>query len=224
MILKSAAKSVASSVSMQTIVLDGAKPGAILEAARLLQAGQLLAFPTDTLYGVGAAVTDEDAIRRLFEVKERPLDKGIPILLAGAGDVDQVAGDIPDLARDLMTRFWPGPLTIIVPRRAGLPSVLAPGDSVAVRAPDHELARAFISAAGGAVAATSANLSGQPPALDASQAMEALGGRIAAVLDGGRVHVGQASTIVDCTVIPPRIIRQGPIPAATLMSAVKSES
>lgn len=209
---------------METTVLSATAPDAIEKAAALLIAGELVAFPTDTLYGVGAAVHDEDAVRRLYRVKERPLAKGIPILLARAWDVDQVAVDIPIPARSLMDRFWPGPLTLIVPRRTSLPSVLAPGHTIAVRIPDHDLARHFIGACGGAIAATSANLSGQSPSLTASEALSALGGRIAAVLDGGPVHVGRASTIIDCTVMPPVVVRQGPIPADVLRDSAVSGS
>jgi L-threonylcarbamoyladenylate synthase len=212
------------SAIMKTITLDAGAPGAVEQAASLLMAGELIAFPTDTLYGVGSSVADGRAIQGLFEAKERSLDKGIPILLAGAEDVDKVATDVPEIARAFMARYWPGPLTIIVPRRAGLPAILAPGAAVAVRVPDHPVARHFIGAAGGAVAATSANLSGRRPALNAAEALAALDGRIAAVLDGGPVHVGQASTIVDCTASPPRIIRQGPIPAQALGELVTSKA
>jgi L-threonylcarbamoyladenylate synthase len=204
------------SIGTHTNLLKADAPGAVEQAAGLILAGRLVAFPTDTVYGVGSSIVDEGAIRRLFEAKERPLDKGIPILLADAEDVAQVANRVPGLARAFMARFWPGPLTIIVPRQPGLPAILAPGDSVAVRVPDHSLARRFIRAAGGAVAATSANLSGQRPAQNAAEALAALDGRIAAVLDGGPVQVGQASTVVDCTVSPPRILRPGPVSAKAL--------
>jgi L-threonylcarbamoyladenylate synthase len=213
-----------SSVSTKTIILDGSAQAEIERAAGLLVSGQLVAFVTDTLYGVGSSIHDEEAIRGLFAAKERPIEKGIPILLADAGDVDQVATRIPEVARRYMARYWPGPLTIIVPRRPGLPDILAPGDSVAVRVPDHPLARRFIRAAGGAVAATSANLSDQPPAQNAAEALAALDGRIAVVLDGGPVHVGRASTIVDCTVNPPRVLRQGPIPASELAGGETGET
>lgn len=212
------------STAMETTILSATAPDVIEKAAALLRAGQLVAFPTDTLYGVGAAVHDEDAVRRLYEVKERPLAKGIPILLAQAREVDLVAVKVPEAARSLMDRFWPGPLTVIVPRRTDLPSILAPGDTVAVRVPDHDLARLFIGACGGAIAATSANLSGQSPARTASEALAALGGRIAAVLDGGPVQVGHASTIIDCTVTPPVVVRRGPIPAEALREAAVNGS
>ena len=215
---------IVSAVAMKTELLSADLPGAIEEAARLLRDGELVAFPTDTLYGVGASLFNGDAIRRLYEVKERPLSKGIPVLLADASDVDRVAIDVSDQARALMARFWPGPLTLIVPRRAALPAVVAPGDTIAVRLPDHALTRRLFRAAGGAIAASSANLSGEPPALTAQEALAALDGRIAAVLDGGPVLVGQASTIVDCTVMPPAIVRQGPIPPEAIREGMAGDS
>jgi L-threonylcarbamoyladenylate synthase len=109
--------------AMQTITLDARTPEIVTKASRLLATGELVAFPTDTVYGVGASVTSEAAIGKLYDVKERSLEKGIPILLAEASDVDLVAKDISDLARTLMARYWPGPLTIIVPRRPELPAV-----------------------------------------------------------------------------------------------------
>ncbi|UCG22719.1 MAG: threonylcarbamoyl-AMP synthase, partial [Chloroflexota bacterium] len=149
---------------MKTELLSANQPGAIEEAARLLRDGQLVAFPTDTLYGVGALLIDGDAVGRLYEVKERPMSKGIPVLLADAHDVDQVATGLSDQARALMGRHWPGPLTVIVSRRANLPAIIAPGETIAVRLPDNALARRLFRSAGGAVAASSANLSGDRPA------------------------------------------------------------
>ena len=131
-------------------------------------------------------------------------------------DVAHVAGIIPPAAAALMAHFWPGPLTLIVPRRPELPANLSPDDTIAVRVPDHALARALIRAAGGAVAATSANVSGQPPARAADEALAVLGGRVAAVLDDGPSPGGMASTVVDCTVDPPVVRRAGPLTAADL--------
>jgi L-threonylcarbamoyladenylate synthase len=196
---------------MQTKLLSANQPGAIDKAVALLLGGQLIAFPTDTLYGVGADVHDPTAIRRLYAAKDRPTDKGIPVLLSDAGQLLQVAASVPQVARDLADRFWPGPLTLILHRNPRLPAELTPGDNIAVRVPDNEIARRFIQAAGGAVATSSANRSGQAPALNALEALEALGHAIAAVIDGGPVRYAQASTIVDCTLSPPQLIRQGPL-------------
>ncbi len=201
---------------MTTRRLDAADPTAIATAADLLRRGLPVVLPTDTVYGVGVLPFDAAAVDRLYAVKGRPAEKGIPILLGDVADVAHVAGIIPPAAAVLMAHFWPGPLTLIVPRRPELPANLSPDDTIAVRVPDHAVTRALIRAAGGAVAATSANVSGQPPARAADEALLALGGRVAAVLDDGPSPGGVASTVVDCTVDPPVIRRVGPLAAADL--------
>ncbi|MFW5941769.1 MAG: L-threonylcarbamoyladenylate synthase [bacterium] len=201
---------------MKTEVIPAAASGALENAAALLKAGQLVVFPTDTLYGVGVSAFEETAIKNLYDVKERPLSKGIPILLGDIADADKVARSLPAVARSLMQRFWPGALTLIVPRRPELPPSLSPNENVALRLPDSDIARAIIRQAGGAVATTSANRSGEAPACNAQEALAALGGRVAAIVDGGQVEHGVPSTIVDCTTTPPRIVRRGPLSAAEL--------
>jgi len=206
----------AHSEQMSTLRLDAADPAAIAAAADLLRRGLPVVFPTDTVYGVGVLPSDAAAIELLYTAKGRPAEKGIPVLLGDVADVAHVAGHIPTAAAALMAHFWPGPLTLVVPRRAGLPPNLSADDTVAVRVPDHAVARALIRAAGGAVATTSANLSGQPPALSADEALAALGGRVAAVLDDGPSPGGVASTVVDCTSERPVVLRAGPLSAADL--------
>ena len=191
-------------------------PAAIAAAAEQLRRGLPVALPTDTVYGVGVLPFDAAAIDRIYAIKGRPAEKGIPVLLGDVADVAYVAGILPPAAAALMAHFWPGPLTLVVPRSPDLPANLSPDDTVAVRVPDHAVARALIRAAGGAVAATSANVSGQPPALTADEVLAALGGRVAAVLDDGPSPGGVASTVVDCTVDPPLIRRAGPLSAAQL--------
>lgn len=204
---------------MKTLYLQATDPEAVGRAAALLKQGRLVVFPTDTLYGVAAAVDNAAAIDALYRAKGRPDEKGIPVLLADADGLALVARDTPPVARQLAERFWPGPLTLILPRRSDLPANLSANDTVAVRLPDHALARAIIRAAGGAVAATSANRSGEPPAGDAGEARAALAGRVAAIVDGGPAPIGQPSTIVDCTATPPTILRQGPLSAGDLSLA-----
>ena len=182
----------------------------------LLGEAQLVVFPTDTLYGVGADPFNPVAIERLYEAKGRSLDKGIPILLADLHDLDKVVRAKPAPTQGLIERFWPGPLTLILPRRSGLPANISPNENIAVRIPESEVARAVIRAAGGAVATSSANRSGEPGARSAGEALSALGGIVAAIVDGGSVEHGAASTIVDCTVTPPRILRPGPLTAEDL--------
>lgn len=190
-------------------------PSTFERAAELLKQGRLVVFPTDTVYGVGCRAFDEGAIESLYRIKERSLQKGIPILLADGEDLNMVARDFPAVGRQLAARFWPGPLTIIVPRRETIPTNISPNDKVAVRIPDNDIARSLIRAAGGALATTSANRSGDPPALNGMEALRALDGRVAAVVDGGEVQHGVPSTIIDCTVDPPQVIRRGALsPAA----------
>jgi L-threonylcarbamoyladenylate synthase len=199
-------------------ILDASQPEAIEEAAALIKRGHLVAFPTDTLYGVGASIADPDAIDKLYLAKKRPRQKGIPILLASKKDVDSVATCIPPEARTLIDKYWPGPLTLVLQKQSDLTSALTPNQGIAVRVPDHVVARRLIRSAGGAIAASSANQSGSDPALTAAEALAALEGSIAAVLDGGAVRHGVASTILDFTSEPPRLIRPGPIPAADLIA------
>lgn len=205
---------------MKTSILQADQPGAIEQAATLLLAGNLVAFPTDTLYGLGAAVSNGAAIQRLYQAKGRSQEKGIPILLADVPDLDKIVTEIAPGVKSLIDLFWPGPLTLVLPKRPELPSSLSPNRNIAVRIPDNGVARRFIRACGGAVATSSANRSGEPPALDAQQALDALEGLAAAIVDGGPVQHGVASTILDCTVSPAQILREGPIPAKKLLRVI----
>lgn len=201
---------------MRTEQLNANDPSTIEHAAALLRRGKLVVFRTDTVYGVGATAFDEAAVDALYHVKDRPLEKGIPILLADSDDLLKVAREIPPHAQILLDCYWPGPLTLIVPRRESLPSNISPNENIAVRIPDDDVARALIRAAGGALATSSANRSGEPPARTAAEARQTLDGRVAAVVDGGEVQHGVPSTIVDCTVDPPQVLRQGALSAAAL--------
>ena len=180
-------------------------------AAELIQAKELVVFPTDTVYGIGAEVHSEAAIAALYAAKQRPLDKGLPVLLADASDVWQIAAGMSPLAQQLAEQYWPGPLTLIVSKRTDLPANLSPNDGVAVRVPDHDGTRAFIRLAGGAIASSSANIAAAPPARSADEADASLGGLVAAILDGGEVELGEPSTIVDCRAAEPVLVRQGPL-------------
>ena len=191
-------------------------PSAIPELARYLNEGELVVFPTDTVYGLGANAFDATAIARLFAVKQRPNDKGIPVLMADIQDLERVAASIPPAARLFIERFWPGPLSLIVPRQPALPDVLSPNGSVAVRIPNHPVARELIRAAGGAIATTSANLSGYPPATNGMEALAVLGGLVAAIIDDGPSPGPLASTVVDCTQEKPIVLRTGPLSARDL--------
>jgi len=187
------------------------EPQAIAKTAAAIKQGELVVFPTDTVYGLGTNTFDERAVLRLYAVKQRPLDKGIPVLLSDLADLEKVTSSVSEAARALMVRFWPGPLTLIVPRRQDILRVVTGGEGIAVRIPDCEVARMVIRAAGGAVATSSANRSGHAPAQTAEQAVAELEGDVAIVLDDGPTGQTLASTIVDCTGKTLRILRQGPI-------------
>ena len=202
---------------MKTRVLPADDPEAIRRARRLLQAGEVVAFPTDTVYGVGAHAFQSEAVAALYGVKGRPEEKAIPILVAQMEDVERVARAVPPAAWRLAERFWPGGLTIVLPRAAKVPdSVTAGGDTVAVRCPAHPVPLALMNALGAPLAATSANLSGQPSPATARQVIEQLAGRLPLIIDGGECSGGVASSVVDLSVSPPRLLRAGAVSAEEL--------
>lgn len=198
-------------------------------AVDLLQAGQLVAFPTETVYGLGADAANPEAVARIFAAKGRPADHPLIVHLAGAAYLDRWARDIPSIAWDLAEAFWPGPLTLILKRAAGVPYAVTGGqETVGVRVPAHpvalELLRAYTRAGGGrngmsGIAAPSANRFGRISPTDAAHVREELGESVALVLDGGRCPVGIESTIIDLshyddrspnpTLSPPRLLRPG---------------
>jgi L-threonylcarbamoyladenylate synthase len=194
-------------------------PRALTRAIQVLRAGMLVAYPTDTVYGLGALVQDGEAIKRLYQVKGRGTEKAIPVLIGGMEDLTQVSSDPPQMALTLAERFWPGALTLIVPRREGLPEELSPDQTIGVRAPDHPFARALLKLAG-PLATTSANPSGEKSPLTADQVLGGLAGRFELILDAGRTPGGVPSTVVDCTGYVPRILRPGPISLAEIQDAL----
>jgi L-threonylcarbamoyladenylate synthase len=204
---------------MRTETLPFEDEAALQQAVTTLEAGRLVAFPTDTVYGVAARPWDEAAVARLYEAKRRPVDRPIPLLLSGADQVAKVA--IPgESCAALAERFWPGALTLVLAKRDVVPEIVSAGPTVAVRVPALAQTRTLIAAAGGVLAVTSANLSGQPSPVTAADVEAQLGGRIALILDGGPCPEGVPSTIVDCTASPLQILRRGALSAATLERVV----
>ena len=176
----------------------------------MLRAGGLVAFPTETVYGLGANALDESAVARIFATKGRPPRNPLIVHVAEVEDVARVADAWPEVAARLAERFWPGPLTLVLPKHSDLPSVVtAGGATVAVRLPSHPLARALIRAAGVPIAAPSANLSTRISATRAEHVLRWLDGRIELVLDGGPASGGLESTVLDVTCSPPRLLRPG---------------
>ena len=182
------------------------------EAARVLGRGGLVAFPTETFYGLGAAALDRRAVRRVFEVKGRPASMPLLVLVDSEAMVGRVALEIPARARALMTRHWPGALTLVLRASAGLPAELTAGTgTVGVRLPAHATARALVRALGAPVTAPSANPTGAEPPTSAGAVLAHFGDALDLVLDGGPTPGGAPSTVVDVTVDPPRVIRQGAV-------------
>lgn len=193
-------------------------------AVAVLKAGGIVAMPTDTVYGVGVALNAPDGLPRLFAAKDRPLDKGIVLLVA---DVEQAAtvGVLTPAARALAERFWPGGLTLVLAQAPGarLPAVLTGGAAtIGVRIPDHECPRALARELG-PLPVTSANVSGQPAASNAVDVMAQLGERVELVLDDGPARGGVPSTVVDCSGGEPRVLRAGAIDAGVIAQALSED-
>lgn len=192
---------------------------AIEQTKIALRDGAVIAFPTDTVYGIGVPVHDPAGIERLYDIKERSNLKAIPVLIGQAEQLDLVTVNRPPYAERLMEQLWPGALTLILPMRAGLPAALSPTPTLGVRMPNHHLLRRLITLVG-PMAVTSANLSGQANTASAQAVLEQLDGRIDLLLDGGPTAGDIPSTVVDCTGEKPRVLRWGVINRQKLEEAL----
>lgn len=206
---------------MKTIIVSAKSPGSLPQALDVLNKGGLVAFPTDTVYGLGALALDGSAVESIYVAKDRPLEKAIPVLLGDAPDLEKVGRDVPDVAYRLADRFWPGPLTIVIPKAPTLPESVSATFTVGVRVPDHGVARALLRAAG-PMAVTSANISGQPSPSTAEEVFAQLGGRIDLIIDGGSTPGGVPSTVIDCTGSDLQLLREGPISLEAIKSKLSS--
>ena len=203
---------------METVIFHPERdPAAVAAAAAIIRRGGLLGIPTETVYGLGADALNEDAVRRIFEAKGRPQDNPLIIHVPSADWLARYCQDVPPAAYRLAERFWPGPLTMILPRRPIVPLRTTGGlETVGVRCPDHPVTLAIIEAAGVPVAAPSGNTSGRPSPTTARHMMDDMLGKIDGIVDGGPCAVGVESTIVDLTVQPPRLLRPGGLPLEAL--------
>ena len=203
---------------MNTIVFHPeSDPNAVRDAAAILRRGGLLGIPTETVYGLGADALNEDAVRNIFLAKGRPQDNPLIIHVPDASWLERYCRDVPPAAYRLAERFWPGPLTMILPRRDIVPLRTTGGlETVGVRCPDHPVTLAIIEAAGVPVAAPSGNTSGRPSPTTAAHMIEDMDGKIDGIVDGGPCTVGVESTIIDLTVTPPRLLRPGGLPLESL--------
>jgi len=195
---------------MKTRVIMTGSSGRVDSAVQVLTQGGLVAFPTDTVYGLGALVSNPLAIGKLYEVKGRDQTKAIPVLIGDLEDLDEVALELTGYALELTRRFWPGPLTLVVAKRPDLPDILSTTPTIGVRMPDHPDALDLLKATG-PLAVTSANRSGGSNPLTAEEVFDQLSGSIPLVLDSGKCSGGNPSTVIDCTVSEPVILRAGPI-------------
>lgn len=195
-----------------SLALKTASVSMLARAASVLQRGGLVAFPTDTLYALGADASSLPAIERVFAAKDRRLTSPIPLLVADLAMAIRLVGTLPEAAVRLAERWWPGPLTLVVPAPHSICPLLTAGTGrIGLRAPDAAIAHALICQFGGPVTGTSANRSGGTDPLNAPEVLRQLGNRVDLILDGGPVTGGRSSTVVDVTVSPPVIIRQGPV-------------
>jgi len=207
----------------QYFKVDRDKPAreVLKQAADLLRQGELVAFPTETVYGLGADGLNAQAVKKIYWAKGRPSDNPLILHIADTPAIEQLVRHVPANAAALMAKFWPGPLTIVLPRRRIVPDVVTGGlDTVAVRLPDSAVARELIRLAGVPVAAPSANTSGRPSPTTAEAVKADLDGRIAAIVDAGPCQVGVESTIVDCSTPVPTLLRPGGITLEMLQAVL----
>jgi L-threonylcarbamoyladenylate synthase len=193
-----------------TDILSTDHPKVIERAVTLIKSGGLIAFPTDTVYGIGVSAFQSAAIDRIYKVKGRSTLKAIPILLGNSDLAERITTPFSPQIRKLAEKFWPGPLTLVVPLLSSLPKNLSPTPTIGIRVPDHEFALRLLNETG-PLAATSANLSGNSSALTAGEVQSQLGGNVDLILDGGDSRGGLESTVLDCTSEKPILLRAGPI-------------
>ncbi len=204
---------------MQTKILSISTPDALERALEFLQEGELVAFPTDTVYGIGTLAFNAAGAAKIYAAKERPPDKALPILLGDTEDFEKVAINIPEIARKLAKAFLPGALTLILPKHPDIPKTVSSLETVGIRIPNHNFTRELLRAAG-PMAVTSANISGENSPISAEEVYAQLKGRISLVLDGGVSASGTPSTVVDCTRGEVVILREGAISKETILESL----
>lgn len=206
---------------MKTLLLSAQAPETASIAADLIQKGELVAIPTETVYGLGANGLDEEAVAKIFQAKGRPQDNPLILHICGPEQIELFCHHIPQSAYDLAAAFWPGPLTLVLPARDVVPRRTTGGlDTVALRCPDNAVTREIIRLSGVPIAAPSANISGKPSTTTAQHVLHDHDGKIAAIVDGGPCRVGVESTIVDLTEERPRLLRPGGIGPEQLLTVL----
>lgn len=206
---------------METTIAPSDNDDWIQYAAEVFASGGLVAFPTDTVYGLGADPFQPDAVVKIYQVKKRPADKSIPVLLGAREDLSKVVRKVPAAAAKLMQAFWPGALTLVLEKQPAIPTVVSSTHTIGVRIPDHQIAQQLLRSVG-PLAVTSANLSGEPEANEATQVLDQIGGSFDLLIDAGRTAGARPSTVVDCTIQPVVIIREGPVSREEIFSFLES--
>lgn len=204
---------------MQTTLVPADAKGSISHAVDVLKQGGVVAFPTDTVYGLGALAYKPESLKRLYNIKGREHTKAIAVLIANAGQIEQIVPEPSEAIYKLARRFWPGPLTMVLERHPELPDLLAPNHTIGVRVPDHPVALELLEEAG-PMGVTSANLSGEENTSTAQEVMQQLAGRVHLILDGGETPGGVPSTVVDLTNKLPSMLRTGPIGEAEILASL----
>lgn len=215
-------KTITEKIRQDAEMLTDREEEALRKAGNIIRQGGLVAFPTETVYGLGGDALNRESSRRIYEAKGRPSDNPLIVHICRFEDITEIVSDVPGEAVRIATAFWPGPLTMILHKSDRVPYETTGGlDTVAVRLPSHPVARKLIEYSGGYVAAPSANISGRPSPTEAKYVTEDMEGRIDMILDGGAVGIGLESTIVDLTVTPPQILRPGYVTQEMLSSVLE---
>jgi L-threonylcarbamoyladenylate synthase len=205
---------------MKTSVIKQSNPHSAEIAQEVLQAGGVIAIPTDTVYGIACLVNKRDGIRRLYAIKQRELIKAIPVLIGTLEQTSSITASFPSAARALSQHFWPGALTLVMNKHHVLPFELTSHPTVGVRMPDHDWLRSLMQSCG-PLAATSANISGQPSLPTAQEVLNELIDRVDLLIDGGTCAGGIPSTVIDCTLSPVKVLREGGIPESAIRRVLK---
>ena len=208
---------------MKTATLNVRDPGAIQTAKKIIEQGGAIAFPTDTVYGLAVDVFNDIAIRKIFAIKERSMLKALPVLIANMVQLENLVSRLDKNAKILAEAFWPGPLTMILPKAPGLPELLSPYPTIGIRMPDYQFTLDLLETTG-PLATTSANISGESNPITAQNVLEQLGGRIDLLLDGGETPAAKPSTVVDITRAQIQILREGPIIKSDIEALIKKGS
>ena len=206
---------------METSVIEQSNPQSLKFAQEVLQAGGVIAIPTDTVYGIACLVKKRESIRRLYTIKQRELIKAIPVLIGTLEQTSNITSSFPTAANTLSQHFWPGALTLVMNKHPDLPFELTSYPTVGIRMPDHDWLRLLMQSCG-PLAATSANISGQPSLLTAQEVLNELDGRVDLLVDGGVCAGGIPSSVIDCTLSPVKVLREGGIPEPAIRSVLKS--